>query len=678
MNFSLGEPRVLGAYIDNGISYFAEMDKNSRNPIVYNYFTVETPSNIVAEDGSVVCNDEFRNNFIEACKEHKIVADKIIFTVDSGRVINREILIPYVSANKVSSLIHSNASEYFPVDISEYKTVHKVIRTESDSTGKKLRVNVYAVPRDILRSYYDLAGFIGFEVETMDYSGNSIYQCIKAFEKPHGESEENNVNMYITMDSNTTMLTFVKNGELKLQRHVNIGYGKMLEQAAMTAKVSCDALIHSPGMGFDMNNPPKDDEIFNVHYDKEEWKANNLDLIDGIVPAISRSMEYFLSLEENGNATLSVYLVGAACKFGGFREYLSDGLGVEIALPELALKKNSLKYVNPEEFDLCEYIFAVGACVMPINITDKSVIKTVPALDVFKDSSVQRLILLIGVTVFIICMGVAVSLWFIPRAENAALQNQSNELKDKIAEYGNINSIYSEYENWTSVKESVSNIHKYLYTYNDNLVFFIEEFERKMPSSFKASSINISETGVSMSIAVESRAEAAYVIMTLREMKSVSIKSISNVFNFSSSEDAANDEYVIITDANYNLIESNLSSVDWLTIDLKTLDPQLFAFFGIDMTDYVDANGGLKHENINKNYQQMTDDEIRKGLDDGSIDFFELLLIKKESDVIPSTGSGETTQVTFSVTLEYTGNFENSNLTPGVTASPSTATQTTP
>lgn len=678
MNFSLGEPRILGAYIDNGISYFAEMDKNSRNPIVYNYFTVETPSNIVAEDGSVVCNEEFRNSFIEACKDHKIVADKIIFTVDSGRVINREILIPYVSANKISALIQSNASEYFPVDISEYKTVYKVIQTVNDNTGKKLRVNVYAVPRDILRSYYDLASFLGFEVETMDYSGNSIYQCLKAFDKPHGEAEENAVNMYITMDSNTTMLTFVKNGELKLQRHVNIGYGKMLEQAALTAKVSCEALVHAPGMGFDMNTPPKDDDVFNLHYDKDEWKANNYDLVDGIIPAISRSMEYFLSIEENANSVLSVYLVGTACKFGGFREYMSEGLGVDIAYPELTLKKNSLKYVDPEEFDLCEYILAVGACVMPINITDKSVIKTVPALDVFKDSSVQRLILLIGVTVFIVCMGVAVSLWFIPRAENAALQEQANELRDKVAEYGNINSIYSEYENWTAVKESVSSIHNYLYTYNDNLVYFIEEFERKMPSSFKASSISISETGVSMSVAVESRAEAAYVIMTLREMKSVSIKSISNVFNFSSSADEANDEYVIITDANYSILESNLSSVDWLTIDLKTLDPQIFAYFGIDMTDYVDANGGLKHENINKNYQNMTDDEIRKGLADGSINFFELLLIKKESDVVPSTGSGEVNQVTFSVTLEYTGNFEKSNSTATVTAVPSTTVITTP
>lgn len=669
MNFSLGEPRILGAYIDNGISYFAEMDKNSRNPIVYNYFSVETPSNIVSEDGSVVCNDEFRKNFIAACKENKIVAEKIVFTVDSGRVINREILIPYVSSNKVASLIQSNASEYFPVDISEYKMVHKVIQTVNDSTGKKLRVNVYAVPRDILRSYYDLAAFIGFEVETMDYSGNSVYQCIKTFEKPRSEASENNVNMYITMDSNTTILTFVKNGELKLQRHVNIGYGNMISQAAATVKVSCEKLIHDPALGFDMNNPPKDDEVFNVHYDKDAWKETNYDLIDGIVPAISRSMEYFLNLDDNSSDVINAYLVGPACKFGGFIEYLSEGLGIEVLLPDVSLKKNSLKYINVEEFDLREYILAVGACVMPINITDKSVIKTVPALDVFKDSSVQRLILLIGVTVFIICMGVAVSLWFIPRAENAALQNQANELKDKISDYGNINSIYKEYENWTSVKESVSNIHKYLYTYNDNLVFFIEEFEEKMPSSFKANSITISETGVSMSVAVGSRAEAAYVIMTLREMKSVTVKSISNVFNFTSSEADGSQKYVVITDANYAILESNMSKVDWLTIDLKTLDPNLFAYFGIDMTDYVDVNGGLKHENINENYKHLTDDEIRKGLDDGSINFFELLLIKKESDIPPTMGSGETL-VTFSIALEYTGNFNNSNLAPNVTATP--------
>lgn len=672
MNLTLGEPRVLGAYIDNGISYFAEMDKNSRSPIVYNYFTVETPNDIVAEDGSVVCNEEFKKNFIEACKEHKIVANKIVFTIDSGRVINREILIPYVSANKVEALIHSNASEYFPVDISEYKTVHKIIQTVTDNTGKKLRVNVYAVPYDILRSYYDFAAFLGLEVETMDYSGNSIYQCLKTFEKPHTEIDENEVGVYINMDSNTTMLTFIKNHEIKLQRHVNIGYGNMLAQAAATAKVSCEKLVHDPTMGFDLNNPPADDEVFNVHYDKEEWKNSNIDLLEGVIPAISRTLDHFLNLDGNANSVYKIYLLGTARRFAGFREYLSEGLGMEVLLADLALKKNSLKYVNPEEFDLGEYVLAVGACVMPINITDKNVIKTVPALDVMKDSSVQRLFLLIGVTVFIICVGVAVSLWFIPRNENAALQKQANELKNKVTSYGDVSSIYSEYEDWNAVKESVSSIHQYLYTYNDNLVYFIEEFERKMPSSFKASSINISETGVSMSIVVESRAEAAYVIMTLREMKSVSIKSISNVFNFSTSGGEENSEYVIITDANYQIIADNIGSVDWLTIDLKDLDPKLFAYFGIDMTEYVDAKGGLKHDNINPKYKDMSDDDIRKGLDDGSIDFFELLLVKKESDVIPSVGGDEKFQVSFSVNLEYTGNFENSNINPAKPSAPST------
>ncbi len=656
MNFTLGEPRVLGVYVDNGISYVSEMDKNSRNPIVYKYFTVPTPDEMVRDDGCVECTEKFRQDFIAACKQHKVVADKIIFTVNSGRIINRELLIPYVSNNKVGTVIQSNATEYFPVDISDHKVVHKVLQTVVDETGKHLKVNVCAVPRDILRSYYDLADYLGFQVETLDYLGNSIYQCIKVYDKPKTETEHN-VNMYIAMDSSTTSLIFVHNHEIKLQRQFNIGYGRMLSAAAEVARVNQDTLLHGKN-GFDINNPPNDDDLFNIRYDKESWQNANLDYVDEIIPAIIRNMEYFLSRPEYSNLDVSTYLVGPACRFGGLREYLSEGLETEVMIPELVLKKNSLKYVNPDELDVAEFVYSIGAAVMPLNITDKSIIKSVPMLDVFKDSSVQKLCLLIGMTVFAVCVGVAVSLWFIPQSDNAALQKKANDLKLQIAGYGNVNSVYSEYENWKKVKESVTKIDNYLYTYNDNLVYFIEEFERKMPESFTAKSINISETGVSMSIVVGSRSEAAFTIMTLREMKSVKITAISPSFSFTAGSAGDPTQYVVISDENYNVIASNLGSVDWLTFDLTTLDPAVFAYFGIDMTKYVDKDGNLIHENLNPLYKDMSDEDIRKGLDDGSIDFFNLCLIKKQSEVLPEQGGDDQILTAFSVSLEFTGDFE--------------------
>ncbi|MGK3946564.1 hypothetical protein ABK046_50425, partial [Streptomyces caeruleatus] len=81
-----------------------------------------------------------------------------------------------------------------------------------------------------------------------------------------------------------------------------------------------------------------------------------------------------------------------------------------------------------------------------------------------------------------------------------------------------------------------------------------------------------------------------------------------------------------------------------------TLDPELFKLFGIDIDDYVDKDGNLIHKNIAPEYQNFSDDEIRVGLNDGRINFFDLFMIKKESDVGAST-EGSAKSVSISVSM---------------------------
>ena len=87
------------------------------------------------------CQNPHKENFQNACKNHKTSAEKVIFTINSGRIINREITIPYVRSNKVESIIINNASEYFPLDITEYKMVHKINETIVDEKGKYIAVD---------------------------------------------------------------------------------------------------------------------------------------------------------------------------------------------------------------------------------------------------------------------------------------------------------------------------------------------------------------------------------------------------------------------------------------------------------------------------------------------------------------------------------------------------------
>lgn len=43
-----------------------------------------------------------------------------------------------------------NASDYFPVDLSQYKLVHQIIEKIDRPEEKKLRLSVIAVPNDLI------------------------------------------------------------------------------------------------------------------------------------------------------------------------------------------------------------------------------------------------------------------------------------------------------------------------------------------------------------------------------------------------------------------------------------------------------------------------------------------------------------------------------------------------
>ncbi len=723
--------KVLCLYVDNGLSFAVQLKSYKKNPVVEKCFVIDTPFDTVSENGCIKVSDIFTENFKLACKQNNVTAESVVFSVNTGRLLNREIVIPAISTSKIDTLLQTNSSDYFPIDVSNYKMVHRVIEVFSDNSGKHMRLSVCAIPLDIIISYYTLAAALNLKVRMIDYAGNSVFQFVKAYDRNFNSSQENPdvVNVYVSLSSSGTTINFVKNGAEKLQRCISIGYGRLLKTACEEYDLSASALtclqsgtegdgvfnvMNFVNAGCMANESEKEllknkktskggtsvaggDHTTDGHMTWEEFIAfgdadsgkgekdahddedtgvltsdisdikddpktsveARSDGMEMFASALIRSMDYFSNFPENANAEYKVYILGFGGCFEGMSELISQKIGMEVE--EISFNtagKNICGTKNAADAALFpNYSVCIGSVIQPIDFTDKRAELAAPAIEVFRDSGFQSLLMLIGGAIFAICIAVAVCLWFIPRSRNSSLKQQYAELNDKIKALSSSNTYYNEHEKWVKIRNEINGINNYIYTKNDKLVYFMEEFERKMPSSFKTSRISISEDGVSMTITVDSRYEAAYVIMTLREMKSIDLISVSNSFTFGdiSVED---DDFVTITDSQYDLIKTNLEGKDWLTFDLTELLDQkdLFNYFGISVGDYINKDGTLNHKNLDSKYKTLSDDDIRKGLDDGSIDFFDLFRIKKISDV--GTDKSEGMSVSISVSMKYTGQFE--------------------
>lgn len=191
-----------------------------------------TPPNAV-EDGQLVGLDALhdamepvlRQGLFRRCR-------KVVFSLCSTQVISESVTVPAVKKQqRLGQMLLANMDEYFPIDPGEYQLSWESVGVEAREDARLLRVQLWAVPRTMLQRYYALANSMGLSVAAVDFCGHSHATAVDAdFALPkHAKSSadtDDGVCLYINAESELLLLTFVYNGQVKLQRLLQRGYSQ--------------------------------------------------------------------------------------------------------------------------------------------------------------------------------------------------------------------------------------------------------------------------------------------------------------------------------------------------------------------------------------------------------------------------------------------------------------------
>lgn len=191
-----------------------------------------TPPNAV-EDGQLVGLDALhdamepvlRQGLFRRCR-------KVVFSLCSTQVISESVTVPAVKKQqRLGQMLLANMDEYFPIDPGEYQLSWETVGVEAREDARHLRVQLWAVPRAMLQRYYALANSMGLSVAAVDFCGHSHATAVDAdFALPkHAKSSadtDDGVCLYINAESELLLLTFVHNGQVKLQRLLQRGYSQ--------------------------------------------------------------------------------------------------------------------------------------------------------------------------------------------------------------------------------------------------------------------------------------------------------------------------------------------------------------------------------------------------------------------------------------------------------------------
>lgn len=191
-----------------------------------------TPPNAV-EDGQLVGLDALRDAMEPVLRQGLFRrCRKVVFSLCSTQVISESVTVPAVKKQqRLGQMLLANMDEYFPIDPGEYQLSWESVGVEAREDARLLRVQLWAVPRTMLHRYYALANSMGLSVAAVDFCGHSHATAVDAdFALPkHAKSSadtDDGVCLYINAESELLLLTFVHNGQVKLQRLLQRGYSQ--------------------------------------------------------------------------------------------------------------------------------------------------------------------------------------------------------------------------------------------------------------------------------------------------------------------------------------------------------------------------------------------------------------------------------------------------------------------
>ncbi len=462
--------RMLSIEVGCSATKIVEMDYQSKKPRVYRCVDVKTPEGAV-RDGYL--NPEkmevLKDAVKEALKANKIRTKRVLFTVFSGKIITREIVLPGVKTHQINAIIESNVTEYFPIELSDYKITHMHISTfrEGENVGKH-KVLVIAAEKVLIEGYEKLAEQLGLNIVDIDYAGNSVFQATK-------QSAGAEAIMAVKVEGENALVTIIRQGTMVMQRTVNYN------------------------IGYQDDEPVSMDDAARV-----------------LVGTVLRVIDFYVSNNED-NRIEQIYIMGDGSK----ESMILDMMVEQTQLPCRVLDtvRGTVIGKKAEFVPLNVFAAAIGAGISSVGFdADKE-------KERHETNYVSASVLMI--LFFIVMTGALLSFALIPY--NSALMEQK-DLEKKQQQYEPARVVHDQYLGMKQLLSKVRYGHALTERSNDSILDFLSELEDKMPADVEFTEFVSDDEQCVITMRVADKETAAGVIEIFRDFESllsVTVESIT-------------------------------------------------------------------------------------------------------------------------------------------------------
>lgn len=418
---------------------------------VYNAIDLIIPEGL-CDDGVIMDVDALASAIKQGLAGEGFSAKRIVFTITSKRIANKEAIIPFCKENRIKDIVQINASEYFPItNLENYTFNHSIIEVVQTDSVKNYRLSVTATPNDLIEQYYALAKAMGMSVEAIDHSGNSILQLLKL--QTAGEG----VDAILQVGSENSVVNIMNGSTMVMQR--SVPYGRLS---------LADAVASSRGI--------TDDEADMVLVDEDlgGLSAQYPDVADAVrslLSSVGRILEFYRA--RNAEHPIErVLMIGDISSINGLPELVNNEMDYDVEVVE-ALRGVEIKNhkVLSDEI-VANYLANIGAVLDPMRITlsqDKKGGENV------KLDKLPWWILIFAAVVAVAMCGGILFIYYTKLAENKAIKAQIDAL-------GDVETLKTQYETSQSDLETMRSWYDTTKGANESLAKLVDKLEEVQPS----------------------------------------------------------------------------------------------------------------------------------------------------------------------------------------------------
>ena len=487
------EQKLLSIYVGNEVTRVCEVVKKSASMVVVNNATeVATPTG--AMDDGYLTDVPAIAEAIRGCVFGRgFSASKVIFTISSKKIANKEVVIPYVRGDKkIAAILEANSGEYFPMSTTgDFLFAHSIMETFQDVEGKKLRLTAVAAPRDLVECYYELADELRLTVEDIDYVGNSVLQLLSL------QMKEGDTELVLQIEKDMTFVNVMSGKSVILQR--SVPYGK---NAVINSMMEIKKLTEKEAKTLLSNRDMLDRQVTEEEY---------AEAVRYLISSIGRIVEYHRS--RNPDRIIDgIRVFGEGSAIAGIDEVLKQELGAQVTHFSTlqGIKAGSKSYLTSET--ALRYLANFGAVLNPIGLnlnrgkSKENVSKTADKI----------LYALLAVAIL-----ATVSWTLFTMIKYYGKVAQKELLEQQIEAIQDVEQIAADYESAKAAFASVEAFANSTNSNNELVLTFIQDLEKILPTNMRLNNFKAAEGSVSFSVMAPDKEAVADMIVEMRKLEYV-------------------------------------------------------------------------------------------------------------------------------------------------------------